>query len=138
VSSSPNPWFRRIFIGLHLFVASVFCLLVAVSVIKSVATMTPKRTYAQSIDDCRKQGWLLWESLEEERKNLVFPELKTANNWMEYRAHWITQLEVLQKSCADLESQKLFKTLRRLMEIYSVHMTAFVQELAPAMKSLQP
>jgi hypothetical protein len=126
---------------LHLFVTSVFCLLIAVSVIKSVATMTPKRALVaqtQGMDDCRKQGWLLWENLEEERKNFVSPELKTANSWMEYRAHWITQLEMLQKGCADLESQKLFQTLRKLMEVYSKHMTAFAQELAPAMKLLQP
>jgi hypothetical protein len=126
---------------LHLFIASLFCLLVSISVIRSVATMTPQRTYAQSIDDCREQGWLLWESLEKERKNLVFPELKTANDWTEYRAHWITQLEMLQKSCSEPESQKLFKTLRKLMEVYNIHMTAFVQDLAlvvPTMKSLQP
>jgi hypothetical protein len=125
---------------LYLFIASLFSLLVAVSVIKSVATMTPKRTLVaptQSMDDCRKQGWLLWESLEEERKSFVSPELKTANNWMEYRAHWITQLEALQKGCADLESQKLFQALRKLMEVYSKHMTSFAQELVPAMKLLQ-
>jgi hypothetical protein len=124
-----------------LFIASLFCLLVAISVVKSVATMTPQRTFVaqtQSMDDCRKQGWLLLEDLEEERRQFVFPELKTANNWMEYRARWITQLERLQKGCADSESQKLFKTLRRLMEVYSLHMTAFAQELAPAMKPLQP
>ena len=139
MNSTPTPWFRRISVWLHLFIASLFCLLVAISVVKSVATMTPKRTQvsqAQSMDDCRKQSGLLLEDLEEERKNFVFPELKTANNWMEYRAQWITQLEVLQKSCADAESQKQFQTLRKLMEVYSKHMTSFAQELASAMKSL--
>jgi len=133
-------WFRRFLVGLHLVVAIVFCLLVAVSVSRSVATMTPRRalvSQAQSVDDCQEQGWLLWESLERERQNWVLPELKTANNWMEYRADWMTQLEKLQKSCTESESQKLFKTLRRLMEIYSIHMTAFVQDLTPVMKSLQ-
>ena len=141
MNSPPSPWFRRVSIWLHLIITSVFCLVVAIGVIRSVATMTPKRAsgaQAQSMDDCRKQGWLLWESLESERKNFVSPELKTANNWMEYRAQWITQLEMLQKSCADSESQKLFQTLRKLMEVYSKHMTAFAQDLAPAMKSLQP
>jgi hypothetical protein len=141
VNAPPTPWFRRALIGLHLLVASLFCLLVAISVIKSVATMTPKRRLvapSQGVDDCQKQAWLLWKNLEEERQNWVLPELKTANNWMEYRAQWITQLEILQKSCSNSESQKLFRTLRRLMDIYSHHMTAFAQELAPAIKSLQP
>ena len=140
MSSAPTPWFRRAFVGLHLFITSLFCLLVAIGVIKSVATMTPKRSLAaqaQGVDECRKQAGLLWETLEEERKNFVSPELKTANNWMEYRAQWMTQLEALQKSCTDSESQKLFQSLRRLMEVYSKHMTAFVQELAPAIKALQ-
>ncbi|MCL2011188.1 MAG: hypothetical protein FWG75_00105 [Cystobacterineae bacterium] len=140
MNAPPTPWFRRILVVLHLLVASLFCLLVAMSVVKSVAAMTPKRTWvagAQSVDDCQKQGWLLLESLEKERQNWVFPELKTANNWMEYRAEWMTQLERLQKSCEDAESQKLFEMLRKLMAIYSIHMMAFVQELAPAIKPLQ-
>ncbi|MCL2178435.1 MAG: hypothetical protein FWC28_06855 [Proteobacteria bacterium] len=136
----PTQWFRRVLIGLHLLVASLFCVLITVSVIKSVATMTPRRipvAQAQSVDDCQKQAWLLWEGLERERQNWVLPELKTANNWMEYRADWMTQLEKLQKSCADSESQKLFKALRKLMGIYSKHMTAFVKDLTPALKPLQ-
>jgi len=134
--SSP---FRRAFIGLHLFITSVFCLLVAVSVIRSVTASTLRQTpvaQTQSAGDCQKQAQRLWENLEEERKGFVLPKLKTANSWMEYHAHWMTQLEALQKSCADSESQKRFQTLRRLMEIYSSHMTAFAQELAPAIRAL--
>lgn len=145
-SESPPPKdprfrpFRGAVYALYLSVATAFCLLVLISVLRSIDAMTPDElppaTPIYSVQTCLEGAERLFGELEQARKAMGDGKevRRAAVRWTDFRVSWLQRMRVLESHCA-LEStdrpgmEPVFRDLRRLAEAYSTHAVQYAGEV---------
>lgn len=146
--SAPNPPskdpryrpFRMAVYAVYFGAATVFCVLVLISVLRSIDAMTPDpqppRSPMYSVDACLDGAGALFDELEEARKALGDggEARRAAARWTDFRVQWLTRMRTLEAHCA-IESpsrpgmEPVFRDLRRLAEAYSTHAVQYAGEV---------
>lgn len=124
--------FRGISLGVYLVFTVTFCVLIIVSVYRSVLGMTPERPAAAEVlpeEQCMSELRGLFTELEGERKALGDQPVvvKSDAHFLQFRVEWLKKKRALESRCG-LESRdrarKAFDSLDRLVDLYT---TASVQ-----------
>ena len=153
--SAPNPPskdpryrpFRMAVYAVYFGAATVFCVLVLISVLRSIDAMTPDpqppRSPMYSVDACLDGAGALFDELEEARKALGDggEARRAAARWTDFRIQWLTRMRTLEAHCA-IESpsrpgmEPVFRDLRRLAEAYSTHAVQYAGEVGRIVERL--
>jgi len=136
--------FRVAVITAYLVVVSVFCLLVTISVARSVRSMTPRRepvrTATLDRPACVARAQALLEELEARRRMLsaMTPASRADALWMSFRVEWLDRLRQSERSCGvdapdrdDLRA--LFRQLEHLEDLYTTSAVQYSGEIGPAL-----
>lgn len=147
-----DPRFRPYRTGAYALYVSVvvaFCLLVIVSVVRSVRAMTPGRQPPAgrllTVRECVDASEALWRDLERERELLVGLAGRTRDvdqAWMTFRTGWLARLRQEEARCAPhaRERKPLAEVFRRLEQVLNLYTTQAVQyagQVGPPVDKLQ-
>jgi hypothetical protein len=152
--SEPDPRdpryrpFRAAAYGIYITVVVVFCLMVIVSVSRSVAAMTPeKKPPAEDIltyQECLAGAESLWSRLEAERERLVriAPARNVDRQWVEFRTGWLEQLRELEAQCALQARDRaplrtVFTRLDDVQDLYTIHAVQYAAQVGGAVDALR-
>ncbi|MBU8894554.1 hypothetical protein KRR26_03010 [Corallococcus sp. M34] len=154
--SAPDPGkdpryrrFRGGAYGIHIALSTLFCLWLIWNVGRSVAAMTPARpppstpplTFRECLDTARS----LWADLETEREKLVrvMPAQKVDQEWMKFRADWLTRTRQEESRCAldsrdpsRVQLRTLFRSLEHVQDLYTIHAVQYAGEVGGAVDAL--
>ena len=139
--------FRTLAFALHLAAVGAFCLLVIVSVVRSVIAMSPPKLSPTpttlSYSDCLERAQVLWIDLENHRQMLSLhkPVTLAAQSWPEFRLAWIQRLRGLESECSrptlDRKAiNSVIEQLERVQNLYATHATQYAGEIGPAVDAL--
>ena len=132
--------FRLAIYAVYFTFATVFCVLVLISVLRSIDAMTPDpqppRAPIYSVEACLGGAEELFGELEQARKALGDggQARRAAMRWTDFRVQWLTRMRTLEAHCA-IESpnrpgmEPVFRDLRRLAEAYSTHAVQYAGEV---------
>lgn len=146
-----DPRFRRFRFGAYAFyilVVSVFCLLLIISVFRSVKEMTPKAAAESrtrlSVRACVEGANGLWLRLDDRRKafSSTHPAKQVDQGFTQFRVQWLRELRDLQAKCAvDLPARKdlreLFERLEKVDDLYMTHAVQYAGEIGPEIDKLE-
>jgi hypothetical protein len=153
--SAPDPRkdpryrpYRAAAYGLYFTVVVAFCLVIIVSVVRSVAAMTPRKQPAAeqvlTYQECLQGAEALWSQLEAERERLVrtAPAHEVGRQWMDFSTPWLEQLRSLEARCA-LKSRErsslatVFRRLDEVQDLYTIHAVQYAGEVGGAVDALR-
>lgn len=133
--------------GLYLALVAVFCLMVIVSVVRSVRAMTPEKRPEVSppltVRECLDQAQTLYGELEIARKKMGEGAARTAaQRWSNFRIGWLERLRVLESQCAPSSRSRpglapVFAELQKLVDLYTTHAVQYSGEVGPAVDRLK-
>jgi hypothetical protein len=152
--STPDPRdprfrrFRAVALGFHLLVATVFSLLVTISVVRSVGEMTPSRPPAperlDTLGECLAQIQGLWVELDDKRRALSAhaPAQEADDQWFAFRSTWLLKLRQSEARCgvgsrSRVELAQIYWRLERLLDLYTTHAVQFAGEIGGAVDSFR-
>ncbi len=140
--------FRAAAYGLHIALASVFCLWLIVNVGRSVAAMTPEVKPASerllSYRECLDSAQSLWADLERSREQLVRtqPARDVDQEWMRLRTAWLERVRATEAECG-LKSrdraplQAVYQRLENVLDLYTIHAVQYAGEVGGGVDALQ-
>lgn len=145
-----DPRFSRFRLGAYVFyilVVSVFCVLLIISVFRSVKEMTPKAaarsTAVLDMRQCLDGAHGLWLRLDDRRKafTATHPAKKVGQGFTDFRVQWLRELRSLQANCAvgapgHERLRELFERLERVENLYMTHAVQYAGEIGPAIDKL--
>lgn len=132
--------FRVAVYAVYFGFATVFCVLVLISVLRSIDAMTPDpqpaRAPTYTVEACLGGAEALFDELEQARKALGDggSARRAGERWTDFRVQWLTRMRILEAHCA-IESPErpgmgpVFRDLRRLAEAYSTHAVQYAGEV---------
>jgi hypothetical protein len=136
--------FRVAVIGIYLVVVSVFCILITVSVARSVRAMSPRRepvrTATLTSEACVDRASALLDEMEARRRALtgITPASLADTSWMSFRVEWLDRLRQAESSCGvgapeRSELADLFRHLEHLEDLYTTSAVQYSGEIGPAL-----
>jgi hypothetical protein len=140
--------FRAVALGFHLILATVFSLLVTVSVVRSVREMTPSRPpppeRPATVGECLAQLQTLWGELDAKRRELSehSPAQQADDAWFAFRGAFLVRLRASEAGCgvgsrSRPELRKLFWRLERVLDLYTTHAVQFAGEIGGAVDAFR-
>jgi len=140
--------FRAAAYTVYLTLVVGFCLLVIVSVVRSVQHMTPAHLPPEesllTVRECVDRADGLYRNLEEARRSLEAGGAArgAAVRWSDFRVQWLEQLRQLEAQCSPQSRARLvlapvFAELEKLMDLYTTHAVQFAGELGPTVDRLR-
>ncbi len=134
--------FRIAMWGVYLFFTVGTSLLVTFSVLKSTATMYPKRPAAQrdlSVGECAVAATSLVETLESRRAGFA-QEADPAQKFLAYRVEWLKVKRQLEADCRidapeRVRVREAFDALDDLLDVYTRHSVQFDGQVAPELSA---
>jgi hypothetical protein len=153
-ADKPNPKdpryrpFRIAMYAVYLTAVGIISLLIVISVVRSVAAMTPSRPppakQVLSVQECLDRADDLWNQLETRRRKLT--DEKSARHadeaWGEFRVQWLEKKRDAESRC-DLDSRdrqalsKAYGRLERVMDLYTIHATQYAGEIGLVVDELR-
>lgn len=137
--------FRAAAYGVYITVTVAFCLLIIVSVSRSVAAMSPPplppAERILTVRECLDNANALWKELEAQREQLVrdTPARKVDQQWMVFRTAWLHKLREREAECAlksrDRDREALntvYERLERVQNLYTIHAVQYAGEVGGA------
>ena len=142
-----DPRYRRFRVAVltvYLVVVSVFCILITVSVARSVRAMSPRRepvrTATLAPEACIDRASALLVEMEARRRALtgITPASRADTSWMSFRVEWLERLRQAERSCGvDAPERKglaeLFRQLEHLEDLYTTSAVQYSGEIGPAL-----
>jgi len=135
-------------LGVYLAVVSLFCILITVSVARSVRAMSPRRepvrTATLDSGACASRAGELFDELEGHRRTLsgLTPASRSEAQWMAFRVEWLDRLRQAERSCGvDAPGRRdlgaLFRQLEHLEDLYTTSAVQYSGEVGPALDRFQ-
>jgi hypothetical protein len=132
----------------YLVLVSVFCVLVIVSVVRSVRAMTPQQHPVQTATlepvACAARAEGLFQELEEHRRELSVrrPAASDDAAWNSFRVAWLERVRQAQSSCGVAAPERakvarLFVELEHLEDLYTTSAVQFSGEIGPAVDAFR-
>lgn len=147
-SPTPDAYrpYRRAVFGSFLAIACLGSLVFIVSVMTSVAHMTPARRAPSGQplgpEECAAEIRSLFGGLEEGRKNLT-RELdvhRADRRWDDFRVGWLQRFRDVEARCNTPHGPRFQKALSRLealLNLYTTHAVQFAGEVGPTVDSFR-
>jgi hypothetical protein len=140
--------FRAAAYAVYLTLVVGFCLLVIVSVVRSVRQMTPPHLPPEAslltVRECVDRADGLYQELEAGRRSLEEGGAArgAAVRWSDFRVQWLEQLRQLEAQCSPRSRARqvlrpVFDELEKLMNLYTTHAVQFAGELGPTVDRLR-
>lgn len=139
--------FRGVTYAVYLLAVTVFCVLVLISVLRSIDAMSPEKLPERSppltVTECVDGAGTLYRELDEARREMGGSEAatKAAARWGDFRVAWLTRMRELEASCATSSKGRpglapVFRQLKKLMEVHTTHAVQYSGEVGPAVVKL--
>ncbi len=140
--------FRAAAYGFYIVAVVTFCLLIIVSVTRSVMSMSPGRlptaepvlTYRECLDAADT----LWSELESARERLVraSPAHTVDSQWMSFRTEWLARLRERESHCAldsraNAHLKQVYRRLEDVLEGYTIHAVQYAGEVGGSVDALR-
>jgi hypothetical protein len=146
-----DPRYRPYRVGayvVYLVLVSVFCLLVIVSVVRSVGAMTPQPHPARNAtlepSACTVRAEVLFQELEQHRRELSIrnPASSADAAWNSFRVAWLERVRQAQSNCGVAAPERaalarLFVQLEHLEDLYTTSAVQFSGEIGPAVDAFR-
>lgn len=139
--------FRGATYAVYLLAVTVFCVLVLISVLRSIDAMSPEKLPETSppltVAECVDGAGALYAELENARREMGGGAAATeaALRWGDFRVAWLTRMRKLEASCATSSQSRpglapVFVQLKKLVEVHSTHAVQYSGEVGPAVVKL--
>ncbi len=139
--------FRRVAWGVYLVLTVTFCVLITVSVIRSVLKMSPAHHAPMpslGVSECIASARSLWTELDARRDALSnAPQVRIADQeWTRFRLDWLERQRDLEGRCVSQDPARaklapVFRTLETLMDLYTTHAVQYAGEIGPSVEKLR-
>lgn len=126
----------------YLVVATVFSILITVSVVRSVFAMTPPRLPAAEpwpVRTCVEKARGLFDDLERHRQQLLeTPTVGRADlDWNGYRTAWLERFNQAECHCRDEAMRKAYAHLEQTLDLYTTSAVQLAGEVGPTVDGLR-
>lgn len=148
MSATPDPKdprfrpFRAFAWATYLVVATVFSLLVTVSVVRSVWRMTPPELPPApewSAGDCVRTAKALFDELESQRRRLTDgATVRRADaDWLEFRSEWLGRYRQSEAHCHEPKARAAFVRLEEVLDLYTTGAVQLAGEMGPTLDAFR-
>jgi hypothetical protein len=132
----------------YLVLVSAFCILVIISVVRSVGAMTPRlhpvRGATLEPSACAALAQMLFQELEQHRRELSIrnPAASADAVWNAFRVAWLERVRQAQSNCGVAAPERaavarLFVQLEHLEDLYTTSSVQFSGEIGPAVDAFR-